>query len=422
MFKEFIKPRRVVITGFGCVTPIGIGRENFWKSLESGKSGVGKIESFDTANSNVKIAAEVKNFDWEAELNPKDRKHVPRTVPLALAAAREAVKDSGIHTDKLSTSERQNFGILLGTGGGGLAFTEKQYVYWLTGEANKASIYTIPASTHGGLSSELSMVFGLHGLSHVVSTGCTSSTDAIGYAAQHIALGRQETMLAGGVDAPIARGILEGFNLMTVLTRDFNDAPEKASRPFDKNRSGIVVGEGAWIFVLETLESAIKRDAKIYAEISGYGSTCDAYHRVRLEENGNEPARAMQIAMRDAGIAAETIEYVNLHGTSTLLNDRIETQSIKNAFGKHAYNLKMSATKSQIGHPQGASGAAGIGAALLALNENIVAPTINLDEADENCDLDYTPNVAREVEVKTALCNCIGFGSKNSALILEKVV
>jgi 3-oxoacyl-[acyl-carrier-protein] synthase II len=422
MFKEFIKPRRVVITGFGCVTPIGIGRENFWKSLESGKSGVGKIESFDTANSNVKIAAEVKNFDWEAELNPKDRKHVPRTVPLALAAAREAVKDSGIHTDKLSTSERQNFGILLGTGGGGLAFTEKQYVYWLTGEANKASIYTIPASTHGGLSSELSMVFGLHGLSHVVSTGCTSSTDAIGYAAQHVALGRQEIMLAGGVDAPIARGILEGFNLMTVLTRDFNDAPEKASRPFDKNRSGIVVGEGAWIFVLETLESAIKRDAKIYAEISGYGSTCDAYHRVRLEENGVEPARAMHIAMRDAGITLENVEYVNLHGTSTLLNDRIETQSIKTAFGKHAYNLKMSATKSQIGHPQGASGAAGIGAALLALNENVVAPTINLDEADENCDLDYTPNVAQKSEIKTALCNCIGFGSKNSALILEKVV
>jgi 3-oxoacyl-[acyl-carrier-protein] synthase II len=421
MFKEFIKPRRVVITGFGCVTPIGIGRKNFWKSLESGKSGVGKIESFDTANSNVKIAAEVKGFDWESELNAKDRKHVPRTVPLALAAAREAVLDSGIKTDKLLTTERQNFGVVLGTGGGGLAFTEKQYVYWLTGEANKASVYTIPASTHGGLSSELSMVFGLHGLSHVVSTGCTSSTDAIGYAAQHIALGRQEKMLAGGVDAPIARGILEGFNLMTVLAKNFTDAPEKASRPFDKNRSGIVVGEGAWIFVLETLESAVKRDAKIYAEISGYGSTCDAYHRVRLEENGIEPARAMILAMSDAGISPETVEYVNLHGTSTLLNDRIETQSIKNAFGKHAYDLKMSATKSQIGHPQGASGAAGIGAALLALNENIVAPTINLDEADENCDLDYTPNIARKVEVKTALCNCIGFGSKNSALILEKV-
>jgi len=421
MFNNLTKPRRVVITGFGCVTPIGIGRRAFWESLERGTSGIKKIESFDVSKSTVKIAAEIKDFDWEAELNPKDRKHVPRTVPLALAAAREAVRDAEIATDKLSHTERQNFGVVLGTGGGGLAFTEKQYVYWLTGEEKKASVYAIPASTHGGLSSELSMVFGLHGLSHVVSTGCTSSTDAIGYAAQHIALGKQEMMLAGGVDAPIARGILEGFNLMTVLTRDWNDQPHRASRPFDKNRSGIVVGEGAWIFVLETLENAIKRDAKIYAEISGYGSTCDAYHRVRLEENGIEPARAMHLAINDAGIASEKVDYVNLHGTSTLLNDRIETQSIKNAFGEHAYQLKMSATKSQIGHPQGASGAAGIGAALLALNEQIIAPTINLDESDENCDLDYTPNQAQKADVKTALCNCIGFGSKNSALILEKI-
>ncbi|HEY0657452.1 MAG TPA: beta-ketoacyl-[acyl-carrier-protein] synthase family protein, partial [Pyrinomonadaceae bacterium] len=392
------------------------------ESLEKGTSGIKKIESFDVSESTVKIAAEIKDFDWEAELNPKDRKHVPRTVPLALAAAREAVKDAGIETDKLSICERQNFGVVMGTGGGGLAFTEKQYVYWLTGEEKKASVYTIPASTHGGLSSELSMVFGLHGLSHVVSTGCTSSTDAIGYAASHIALGSQEMMLAGGVDAPIARGILEGFNLMTVLTRDWNDQPHRASRPFDKNRSGIVIGEGAWIFVLETLENAVRRDAKIYAEISGYGSTCDAYHRVRLEENGVEPARAMHLAINDAGIDYKKVDYVNLHGTSTLLNDRIETQSIKNAFGEHAYKLKMSATKSQIGHPQGASGAAGIGAALLALNEQTIAPTINLDETDESCDLDYTPNEAKKADVKTALCNCIGFGSKNSSLILEKLI
>jgi 3-oxoacyl-[acyl-carrier-protein] synthase II len=228
-------------------------------------------------------------------------------------------------------------------------------------------------------------------------------------------------MIAGGVDAPIARGILEGFNLMTVLTKGWNDEPNRASRPFDKNRSGIVVGEGAWIFVLETLENAVKRNAKIYAEISGYGSTCDAYHRVRLEENGVEPARAMQLAMKDAGIDSQKVEYVNLHGTSTLLNDRIETQSIKNAFGDRAYDLKMSATKSQIGHPQGASGAAGIGATLLALNEQTIAPTINLDEPDENCDLNYTPNKAEKANIRTALCNCIGFGSKNSALILEKV-
>ncbi|HQU82833.1 MAG TPA: beta-ketoacyl-[acyl-carrier-protein] synthase family protein [Pyrinomonadaceae bacterium] len=421
MFKEFTKTRRVVITGFGCVTPIGIGRDNFWASLENGKSGIKRIESFDVSNSAVKIAAEIDDFDWEAELNIKDRKHVPRTVPLALKAAREAVKDAKIDTENLTLAEKQNFGVVLGTGGGGLAFTEKQYVYWLTGEAHKASVYTIPSSTHGGLSSELSMVFGLHGLSHIVSTGCTSSTDAIAYAAQHISLGKQNMMLAGGVDAPIARGILEGFNLMTVLTRDFNDAPERASRPFDKHRSGIVLAEGAWIFILESLESALARNAEIYAEISGYGSTCDAYHRVRLEENGVEPARAMTLAMKDAGVAPAEIAYVNLHGTSTQLNDRIETQAIKNAFGAHAYDLKTSATKSQVGHPQGASGAAGIGAALLGIKKGIIAPTINLDDQDEACDLDYTPNFSQKAEINTALCNCIGFGSKNSALILQKV-
>jgi 3-oxoacyl-[acyl-carrier-protein] synthase II len=418
MFKDFRAPRRVVISGFGCVTPIGIGRDAFWHGLQTGASGIKRIESFDVSDSAVKIAAEVRNFDWEAELNAKDRKHVPRTVPLALRAAREAIADAEIFTETLTLQERQNFGVVIGTGGGGLSFTEKQYEFYYRGNPKNASLYTIPSSTHGGLSSELSMVFGLHGLSHVISTGCTSSTDAIAYAAQHIALGKQETMLAGGVDSPIARGILEGFNLMTVLTKDFNDTPEKASRPFDKKRSGIVLGEGAWIFVLETLENAEKRGAKFYAEILGYGATCDAYHRVRLEENGAEPARAMTLAMHDAGIAPETVDYVNLHGTSTQLNDRIETQAVKNAFGKHAYSLAASATKSQIGHPQGASGAAGIGATLLALQKNIIAPTINLENQDENCDLNYTPNFAKEKAVQIALCNCIGFGSKNSALVL----
>jgi 3-oxoacyl-[acyl-carrier-protein] synthase II len=421
MFGNFSKPRRVVVTGFGCVTPIGIGRERFWESLRTGKSGVSRIESFDISDSQVKIAAEIKDFDWQAELNPKDRKNVSRCVPLALKAAREAITDAQIQTENLSLEEKRRFGVVLGTGGGGLAFTERQYVYWLTNEASKASVYTIPASTHGGLSSELSMVFGLHGLSHIVSTGCTSSTDAIAYAAQHISLGKQDVMFTGGVDAPLARGILEGFNLMTVLTKDWNDAPERASRPFDKRRSGIVLGEGAWIFVLENLESALNRGARIYAEISGYGSTCDAYHRVRLEENGVEPARAMTLAMQDAEIAPAAVDYINLHGTATQLNDRIETKAIKLAFGERAYEIPMSATKSQIGHPQGASGAAGIGAALQALTEGIIAPTINLDEPDEACDLDYVPNVARASEVKTALCNCIGFGSKNSALVLRKI-
>jgi 3-oxoacyl-[acyl-carrier-protein] synthase II len=420
MLRRVKGTRRVVITGMGCVTPIGTGREAFWRALIEGKSGVRRIESFEVADSPVKIAAEVRDFDWEAQLNPKDRKHVPRTVPLALAAAREALEDARIHTSDLSLDERREIGVELGTGGGGLAFTEKQYEYWYVGPTNRASVYTIPSSTHGGLSSELSMVFGLRGLSHIVSTGCTSSTDAIAYAAQHIALGRQEVMITGGVDAPLAPGILAAFNLMTVLTTEWNDEPHRASRPFSRDRSGIVLGEGAWIYILEEYERALRRGAPIYAEITGYGATCDAYHRVRLEETGDEPARAMMLAMEDAGRSPLEIDYVNLHGTSTVLNDRIETHALKLALRDEAKRIPMSATKSQIGHPQGASGAAGIAAALCAMHKGVIPPTINLDEPDPDCDLDYVPNQAREKSVRVALCNCIGFGSKNSALVIEK--
>lgn len=421
MFSQFKKPRRVVITGFGCVTPIGIGRPAFWNALTQGESGVRRIEAFDVSDSPVKIAAEVRGFDWEAQLNPKDRKHVPRTVPLALAAAREAIEDSALKPDDFSLEERRTVGVVLGTGGGGLAFTEQQYAYWFNGTKTKASVYTIPASTHGGLSSELSMAFGLRGLSHIVSTGCTSSTDAIAYASQHIALGRQDVMLSGGVDAPIAPGILAGFNLMTVLTNDWNDEPERASRPFSLNRSGIVLGEGAWIYVLEELERAKERGAKIYAEVTGYGATCDAYHRVRLAESGDEPARAMKLALADAARQPEEVDYVNLHGTSTVLNDRIETSALKLALNGRAIDTPMSATKSQIGHPQGASGAAGLAAALCAMHTGLIPPTINLDEPDPVCDLDYVANEARKADVRVALCNCIGFGSKNSALVVEKI-
>ena len=421
MFSRLERLRRVVITGMGCVTPIGIGRVAFWRALIEGKSGVRRITSFDTESSPVKIAAEVNGFDWEAQLNPKDRKHVPRTVPLALAAAREALDDARLSTEELSLEDRRGIGVVLGTGGGGLAFTERQYEYWYIGPANKASVYTIPASTHGGLSSELSMAFGLRGLSHIVSTGCTSSTDALAYAAEHIAVGRQDVIIAGGVDAPIAPGILAGFNLMTVLTNEWNDEPGRASRPFSRNRSGIVLGEGSWLYVLEELEHAQARDAKIYAEITGYGATCDAYHRVRLEEGGDEPARAMRLALEDAGRVAGDVDYVNLHGTSTMLNDRIETCALKLAFDGHARRIPMSATKSQVGHPPGASGAAGLGAALCAMHEKMIPPTINLDEPDPACDLDYVPNQARAADVKVALCNCIGFGSKNSALLVERM-
>src|ERR1043166_1869830 len=422
MLNNFKAPRRVVITGMGCVTPIGIGRDAFWTALQRGDSGIRRIESFDVSNSSVKIAAEVRDFDWQSQLNAKDRKHVPRTVPLALAAAREAFGDARISPEDLSIEERQRIGVELGTGGGGLPFVEDHYAIWYNGGSHaKASVYIIPAATHGTLSSELSMAFGLRGLSHVVSTGCTSSTDALAYAAQHIALGRQELMIAGGVDAPLAPGILAGFNLLTVLTTEWNDDPQRASRPFTRNRSGMVLGEGAWVYVLEEYERAKQRGANVYAEIIGYGSTCDAYQRVRLQEGGDEPARAMGLAMADAGINASQLDYVNLHGTSTLLNDRIETNALKLALNCNSARIPMSATKSQIGHPQGASGAAGLGAALCAMETHLIPPTINLDEPDPDCDLDYVPLKAREADVRVALCNCIGFGSKNSALVIRKI-
>ena len=415
-------PRRVVITGMGCVTPIGNGREAFWSALQRGDSGVRRIESFDISDSPVKIAAQVVDFNWQEQLNAKDRKHVPRTVPLGLAAAREAFADAGIDTENLSLEGRQRIGVEIGTGGGGLPFVEDHYAIWYNGRSHsKASVYIIPAATHGTLSSELSMVFGLRGLSHVVSTGCTSSTDAIAYAAQHIALHRQDVMIAGGIDAPLAPGILAGFNLLTVLTTDWNDEPARASRPFTQSRSGMVLGEGAWIYVLESYDSAKARGANIYAEILGYGSTCDAYHRVRLQEGGDEPARAMTLAMNDAGVNPSDIDYVNLHGTSTVLNDRIETNALKLALNCNSQRIPMSATKSQIGHPQGASGAAGLGAALCAMKTGVIPPTINLDDPDPACDLDYVPLTAREADVQTALCNCIGFGSKNSALVIRKL-
>ncbi len=420
MLKNLRQPRRVVITGLGCVTPLGVGREAFWSGLLGGKSGIRRIEGFDVSGSPVRIAGQARGFDWERELKVKDRRHVARTVPLALAAAREALEDAGLQTSDFSAEERRAFGVVLGTGGGGLSFTERQYERYYHGELSQVSVYTIPSSTHGGLSSELSMAFGLRGLSHVVSTGCTSSTDAIAYAAQHVALGRQEAMLAGGSDAPIAPGILAAFCLMKVLTEDWNDEPGRASRPFSRDRSGMVLGEGAWVYVLEEYGRARRRGARIYAEVTGYGATCDAYHRVRLEDTGEEPARAMRLALEDAGRAPEEVDYVNLHGTSTVLNDRIETQALKLALGEASKRIPMSGTKSQIGHPQGASGAAGLAAALCAMRTGMIPPTINLDEPAPECDLDYTPNRAREREVRVALCNCIGFGSKNSALVVER--
>jgi 3-oxoacyl-[acyl-carrier-protein] synthase II len=411
---------RVVITGIGIVSPYGLGKEVFCKSLLNGKSSVRRIQSFDSSDLNVQIAGEVLDFQVGDYFESHEVKHIPRVTAFAIVAAAQTFQDAQIDTGQFSLDEKRSVGIILGTGGGTAEFSEQQYELYRSGKHRQNSVYAIPSSTYGNISSEVSMRFGLKGLSHVISTGCTSSSDAVGYAAQQIQLGKLPMILSGGCDATITKATMTGFCLMKVLTPSWNDAPEKASRPFSKNRDGFVLGEGAWFFLLEELEHAQKRKAQIYGEILGYASTCDAYHRVRLDESGEEPARAMDLAIRDAGLAKDEIDYINLHGTSTQLNDAIETKAIKICFCKHAYKIPMSATKSLIGHPQGASGSSGLAATLLMMQDGFIHPTLNLNEPDPLCDLNYVPKSSLIKPISTALINTIGFGSKNSVLVIRK--
>jgi 3-oxoacyl-[acyl-carrier-protein] synthase II len=265
------------------------------------------------------------------------------------------------------------------------------------------------------------MAYDLHGFSHLISTGCTSSTDAIGYAYRNLKLGVIDYVICGGADATITEAVMTGFCIMRIVSNSRNETPESASRPFSKDRDGFVLSEGSWMFVMEREETARARGARIYGEVAGYGSTCDAHHRVRMNESGEEPARAMALAMKDAGIGASDVDYLNYHGTSTDLNDRVETRAVKIAFGKKATALAGSATKSMIGHPQGACGAAGVAATLMAMRDGILPPTINLDNPDPECDLDYVPDTGRRARIDAAVCNTIAFGSKNSALVLKRV-
>jgi 3-oxoacyl-[acyl-carrier-protein] synthase II len=412
------RPDRIVISGFGCLTPLGNSRDELWSGYRQAKSGIQRISAFDPSPFSAQIAGEVRGIDPYEYFQVKERPHVSRTAALAIVAARQALQDARLNPETLTLEERRRIGVVLGSGGGGLEFTERQYAHWFRGEPKKASVYTIPTSTIGTLSSEISMAFRLHGSSHMISTGCTSSTDAMFYACDAVASGRADIVVTGGVDAPLAPGILAGVCLMRILTESWNDRPEQGSRPFSKDRDGFVLGEGAWLYVVETERSAKARGARVYAEVLGYASTCDAHHRVRLDESGIEPARAMELAIEDAGLSLDDIDYVNLHGTSTDLNDRIETRAIKNCFKERSGRIPMSSTKSMVGHPQGASGASGISAILFAMTEGLIPPTLNLDQPDPECDLDYVPHVPREARVRYALANCIGFGSKNSALVL----
>jgi 3-oxoacyl-[acyl-carrier-protein] synthase II len=412
--------RRVVVTGIGAVSPNGVGRENFWRATREGVSGIRRIRCFDPSTHAVQVAGEVVDFDERQYVEPKDRPHVSRAVPMAVAAVEETLCDAGIDSRSMTRDQLRGIGVIVGSGGGSQAFTEEQYRLYYTGHEKQCSVYTIPTGTIGTLASEVSMRFGFRGMSHIVSTGCTSSTDAIGYAYRNIQAGVIDTMVTGGVDAPIAPLILRGFMLMRILTTSWNTEPERASRPFSRDRDGFVLGEGAWFFVLEEREKALARGARSYGEIVGYASTCEAFHRVRLEECGEEPARTIGMALEEAGVPPGAVQYINYHGTATELNDRIETRAIKLAFNGHAYKVAGSSVKSLIGHPQGACGAAGIAATLLAMRDGVAPPTRNVDTPDPECDLDYIAEGPRKMHIEYAVANCIAFGSKNSAMVLRR--
>ena len=412
---------RVVITGMGVVSPNGIGKEAFCRAILAGKSGVKRISRFDPSDLPVHIAGEIPEFDELAWVDARERKHVSRVVPLAIAASSEAIHDAGLDPTSMSMDEKREIGVILGTGGGAQEFSEEQYRLWHSGQVKHVSLFCIPSGTMGTIPSEISMRFGFRGYSHVVTAGCTSSTDALGYAYQHIQAGVQPMFLVGGVDSPITAGIIKGYTLLRALTQSWNRAPERASRPFSADRDGFVIAEGSWMFILEDYVHARARGARIYAEIAGYASTCEAFHRVRMSDSPEEPARAITLALEEAGVAAEGVQYVNLHGTSTEMNDRLETRALKLALGAHANRIPMSGLKSQIGHAQGACGSASLAATLIAMEHGKIPPTINLDVSDPECDLDYVPDIGRKADIEHAICNCVGFGSKNSALVLRKI-
>lgn len=414
----------VAITGIGVVSPYGAGRDRFWRHVRRGCSATRAITDFDASEFPCNVAAPVppvtiddavaiseRAGDAPGEGRPDPRRYSKASL-IAVVAAHEAWADAGLRL------KEPGAGVLVGSGAGGIDVAERQYYEFFNDGQKRVTPYAIPVSIVGMVSSEISIALELHGISHVVSTGCTSSTDAIGYAASLIRSGEADVILSGGADACVTPGMIFGFSRMRAVSTRYNDRPGEASRPFDSERDGFVLGEGAWMLVLERADRAQARGARIYATVEGYGSTCDAYHRVQMDPEGEQIVRAMRLAVERSGRPMEEIGYVNYHGTSTQLNDAVEARCVRRFFGARADHVSGSSTKSMIGHPQGASGAAGVVTAALALRDGFLPPTINHRSPDPGCDVDVIPNVGRETRVAAALCNCLGFGSKNSALVL----
>ena len=412
-----IERKRVVVTGLGAVTPIGIGKENFWNALISGKNGIVKITRYDPTETNVQIAGEVQDFDPAQFIDKKELKRMDRYTQFALAAARLAIEDSKIDLEKI---DNDRAGAFVGTGIGGMETLHSQYEKLFAKGASRISPFFIPMAITNMATGNVAIAFNLRGPCECIVTACASGTNAIGDAFHLIQRGDADIMLAGGTEAAVSPAGVAGFGAMKALCSDHNDDPAHASRPFDKNRSGFVMGEGAGIILLEELEHAKARGAHIYAEIVGYGRNDDAYHITTPAPGGITQAKCMKLALDDAGLKPEDIDYINAHGTSTHFNDEGETQAIKNLFGEHAYKIPVSSTKSMTGHMLGAAGGVEAIATVLSVEKNIVHPTINYETPDEGLDLNYVPNVAQEHEVNAAISNSFGFGGHNACVVFKK--
>jgi 3-oxoacyl-[acyl-carrier-protein] synthase II len=407
--------RRVVITGLGAITPLGNNVETFWSNLKNGVSGISTVDAFDTTRYDCKIGGQIRDFDPKPFFkNPKDVRRTDRFTQLAMAAAKMAVADSAIDIDKLERRDR--FGVIVSTGIGGLKTLQEQLTILLTKGPSRNSPFTIPMLISNMASGVISMEFDLHGPNLCIVTACATSNNAIGESWRIIKFGDADIFLAGGSEASIVEIGFAGFSAMRALSTR-NDEPERASRPFDRDRDGFVMSEGAGVVVVEELEHAKARGAKIYCELTGYGLSADAYHMTAPPPYGEGAARAMQLALEHARISPDQVDYVNAHATSTDIGDICETRAIKQVFGDYAYKVAISSTKSMTGHLLGGAGGVEMAACALAIRDSVIPPTINLENPGEECDLDYTPNVAREKKVRVALNNSFGFGGHNATLL-----
>jgi 3-oxoacyl-[acyl-carrier-protein] synthase II len=409
---------RAVITGMGVISPVGSRLDEFWNNLMLGKSGIGLLTRFDTASLSTKVAAEVKNFEPTEWIDKKESRHMDRFAQFAIAAAKLAVQDSGLDFEKVN---KERAGAVMGCGIGGVITFEEQKEVLMSRGTGRISPFFVPMLIGNMAAGHLSIEFGLQGSSMTIVTACASATNAIGEALRLIQRGDADVVLCGGTEAPITELAFAGFCSMKAMSTE-KEKPEEACRPFDKRRSGFVMGEGAGVLVLESLEHAEARGARIYAELAGYGSTADAYHITTPIPGGTGAARAMKIALDDASLNPQEVDYINAHGTGTGPNDSTETAAIKTVFGSNASKLAISSTKSMTGHLMGAAGAIEAIICALAINRGAIPPTTNYGEPDPECDLDYVPNHSRQQEVKVSMSNSLGFGGHNATIVLKKYV